>query len=107
MIKGAGLKGRSRRSERCIYGVVADPLSAHVANKPQMGTLLVIMLATLGLALRAGVLTRRASLVGSETRDEGLLDNYARTSLLVLFCLVALFALGLMYGNVLGAGAGR
>lgn len=64
------------------------------------------MLATFGLALRAGALRRRASLVGSETRDEGLLDTYARTSLLVLLCLLGLFALGLMYGNVLGAGAG-
>lgn len=72
-----------------------------------MGILLVIMFVTLGLAVRAGAVSRRASLAGSETsEDTGLVDTYARTSLLVLLCLLGLFALGLMYGNVLGAGAG-
>jgi hypothetical protein len=73
-----------------------------------MGILLVILLVTLGLAMRAVAVNRRTSPAGSETTDDpGVVDSYARTSLLVLFCLVALFALGLMYGNVLGAGAGR
>ena len=73
-----------------------------------MGILLVILLVTLGLAVRAVAVNRRTSLADSETSDDpGLVDSYARTSLLVLFCLVVLFALGLMYGNVLGAGAGR
>ncbi len=72
-----------------------------------MGILFIIMLVIVALALRAGVFSRRARLVGSEIGDEsGLLDTYARTSLLLLLCLLGLFALGLMYGNVLGAGAG-
>lgn len=72
-----------------------------------MGTLLVIMFVTLGLALRAGAVSRRASIAGSNLSDDtGLIDTYARTSLLVLLCLLGLFTLGLMYGNVLGAGAG-
>lgn len=73
-----------------------------------MGILLVIVLVNLGLALRAVAVNRRTSLAGTETSDDpGVVDSYARTSLLVLFCLVALFALGRTYGNVLGAGAGR
>jgi hypothetical protein len=72
-----------------------------------MGILLVIMLITLGLALRAAVVNRRASLAGSDMSDAtGIVDAYARTSLLVLFCLVGLFSLGLVYGNVLGGSAG-
>lgn len=72
-----------------------------------MGILLVIMFVTLGLALRAATVNRRASLAGSGTSDDtAVVDAYARTSLLVLLCLVGLFVLGLMYGNVLGAGAG-
>ena len=72
-----------------------------------MGTLLVIMFVTLGLALRAATVNRRASLAGSETSDvTGVVDAYARMSLLVLLCLVGLLALGLVYGNVLGGGAG-
>lgn len=71
-----------------------------------MGILLVIMLVTLGLAVRAAAVNRRASLAGSETSDAtGVVDAYARTSLLVLLCLLGLFALGLIYGNVLGASA--
>lgn len=71
-----------------------------------MGILLVIMLITLGLAMRAATVNRRASTVGSETSDvTGIVDAYARTSLLVLFCLAGLFSLGLMYGNVLGVSA--
>jgi hypothetical protein len=72
-----------------------------------MGILLLIMLITLGLALRAAVVNRRASLTGSEMSDAtGIVDAYARTSLLVLFCLVGLFSLGHVYGNVLGGSAG-
>jgi hypothetical protein len=72
-----------------------------------MGILLAIMFVTLGLALRTGAVSRRASVAGSDAGDDtGLVDTYARTSMLVLLCLLGLFALGLMYGNVLGAGAG-
>ena len=73
-----------------------------------MGILLVILLVTLGLAMRAVAVNRRTSLAGSDASDDpGLVDSFARTSLLVLFCLVALFALGLMYGTTPGASAGR
>jgi hypothetical protein len=73
-----------------------------------MGILLVILLVTLGLAMRAAAVQRQTSLSGSETIDDpGLVDCFARTSLLVLFCLVALFALGLMYGSAPGVSAGR
>jgi hypothetical protein len=72
-----------------------------------MGVLLGVMFVTLGLALRAAIVRRRASLAGSETSDvTGVADAYARTSLLVLLSLVGLLALGLVYGNVLGGGAG-
>jgi hypothetical protein len=106
------------RSRRCIHGAVADPLSLRAAKNPNrgprkiadsvgwknlMGILLVIMFITLGLAVRAATVNRRASLAGSETSDvTGVVDAYARTSLLVLVCLVGLFSLGLVYGNVLG-----
>lgn len=72
-----------------------------------MGILFIIMFVTLGLAMRAGALGRRASISGSETGDEiGLLDTYARALMLVLLCLLGLLALGLMYGNVLDVGRG-
>jgi hypothetical protein len=72
-----------------------------------MAILFVIMLITLGLALRVAIVRRHPRVAGSASRDEsGVIDSYARTSLLVLLCLLGLFGLGLMYGNVLGAGAG-
>jgi len=62
-----------------------------------MGILLVIMLVTLGLALRAATVKQRASLTGSETSyATGVVDAYARTALLVLLSLVGLFALRLV-----------
>jgi len=72
-----------------------------------MAILFVILLITLGLALRTATVSRRVSLAGSDGGDNiGLVDAYTRTSLLVLLSLLGLFALGLAYGNVLGAGAG-
>jgi hypothetical protein len=71
-----------------------------------MGILLIIMLVTLGLALRAAAVSRSASQLGSQTSDPTwVVDAYARMSLLVLLCLVGLFLLGLVYGNVLGVSA--
>jgi len=70
-----------------------------------MAILLVILLVTVGLAFRAAAVGRRVSLAGSDG-DTGLVDAYARTSLLVLLSLLGLFALGLAYGNVLGASTG-
>lgn len=71
-----------------------------------MGILLAIMVITLGLAVRAASVNRRARLAGSEASDAtGFIDAYARATLLVLLCLVGLFSLGLIYGNVLGVSA--
>jgi hypothetical protein len=72
-----------------------------------MGVLLIIMFASLGLGLRANAASRHARVSGSEGSEEiaAMIDSYARTSLLVLLCLLGLLALGLSYGNVLGAGA--
>jgi hypothetical protein len=71
-----------------------------------MGTLLVILIVTLGLALRAASVSRHVRLAGPEADDVvGAIDAYARASLLVLLCLLGLLALGLMYGNVLRAGS--
>jgi hypothetical protein len=70
-----------------------------------MAVLLSIVFVTVGLAMRAGVWGRRWSQVGSETiEDGGLLDTCARTFTLVLMSLIGLLALGVAYGNVLGAG---
>ena len=71
-----------------------------------MAILLIILLVTVGLGIRAGVWGRRWSPADSEgTEDTGLVDTFARTFALVLMSLIGLFALGVMYGNVLGAGA--
>jgi len=70
-----------------------------------MAILLIVVLVTIGLATRAGVLGRRWSAGDSETVDDtGLIDNCARSFTLVLMSLVGLFALGITYGNVLSAG---
>jgi len=88
--------------------LMARPLTRSVAAPFRlMAILLVILVITLGLAFRAATVGRRVSLAGSEGGDDtGLVDAYARTSLLVLLSLLGLFALGLAYGNVLGASAG-
>ena len=70
-----------------------------------MAVLPIVLLVTVALAVRAGVCGRRLSLAGAETtEDTGLLDTCARTLTLVLVSLIGLFALGVTYGNVLGAG---
>ena len=85
--------------------MASDPLRSLAANF--MGTLFIILIVTLGLAVRAASVRRRASVARSDADDEvGAIDAYARTSLLVLLCLLGLLALGLAYGNVLRAGTG-
>lgn len=73
-----------------------------------MVVLWIIVLATLALAVRAGIHGRRWTTVDSETHDDGsgedwIIDTCARTFILVLLSLLGLLALGLLYGNVLGA----
>lgn len=71
-----------------------------------MQILLVILGITLALAWRARIVQRCLNPVESEMHDEsGLVDACARASLLVLGSLLGLLALGVMYGNVLGAGS--
>ena len=70
-----------------------------------MAILLVILGTILALAWRARVVQRCFNPVEAEMRDEsGLIDACTRASLLVLASLLGLLALGVMYGNVLGAG---
>jgi hypothetical protein len=70
-----------------------------------MPILLVILGTTLALAWRARLVQRCFNPVDSESHDEsGLVDACARASLLVLGSLLGLLVLGVMYGNVLGAG---
>jgi len=71
-----------------------------------MEVLLIILLATLALSIRAGLYGRRWSIADSDsTSDSWLMDTCARTFVLVLLSLLGLLALGVMYGNVLGAHA--
>jgi hypothetical protein len=71
-----------------------------------MAVLPIVVLITFGLALRAGVWGQRWSASDTGSLDDtGLIDTCARTFTLVLMSLIGLFALGVTYGNVLGAGA--
>jgi hypothetical protein len=106
LIPAASLSSSSanRRSEwlaRCLDGADADPLSGRALS---MAVLLVILLATIGLSLRAGLYGRTWNVAESDhTEDSWLIDTCARTFILVLLSLLGLLALGVMYGNVLGA----
>lgn len=72
-----------------------------------MTALLIILLVTIGLAVRAGTYARAWKPADSESHDTGLqtslTDTCARTFILVLISLLGLLALGVMYGNVLGS----
>jgi hypothetical protein len=72
-----------------------------------MAVLLIILVVTIGLAVRIGIYARRWTLADSEAKaardDAWLVDACARTFVLVLFSMLGLFVLGVMYGNVLGA----
>ena len=68
-----------------------------------MAALLVIVLATIGLAAWAVTYRSQWSAADSETTEMGLVDTCARTFVLVLLSLLGLLALGMMYGNVLGS----
>lgn len=74
-----------------------------------MAALLVILLATIGLAVRAVTYRSQWSAPDSEANQmglanqTGLVDTCARTFVLVLLSLLGLLVLGMMYGNVLGS----
>jgi hypothetical protein len=73
-----------------------------------MAALLIILIVTIGLAARARSYGRTWSPADTESsREAGLatsvVDTCARTFVLVLLSLLGLLALGVMYGNVLGA----
>jgi hypothetical protein len=69
-----------------------------------MAVLLIIVLVTVGLSVRAGLYGRRWNVADSDSTEESwLMDACARAFVLVLLSLVGLLALGVMYGNVLGA----
>ena len=71
-----------------------------------MAVLWIIVLATIGLAARAGLYRRRWNIADSDAPERSggdpLIDTCARTFVLVLLSLLGLLALGLVYGNVLG-----
>lgn len=71
-----------------------------------MGVLLIVLLIVVALSVRAGLYGRRwtvADAEGEAGEDSWLVDACARTFVLVLLSLLGLLALGMAYGNVLGA----
>jgi hypothetical protein len=68
-----------------------------------MAALLVMLIATIALAVRATTYRSQLRTVDSESSEVGLVDTCARTFVLVLLSLCGLLALGMMYGNVLGS----
>ena len=73
-----------------------------------MAALLIILLTTIGLSVRAGLYGRAWRLADSEAREDSrLIDTCARSFIVVLLALLGLLALGMMYGNVLGVHAAQ
>jgi hypothetical protein len=69
-----------------------------------MAVLLIILLLTIGLSVRAVAYGRRWNVAESDTSDDSwLIDTCTRSFVVVLLSLLGLLALGVMYGNVLGA----
>jgi hypothetical protein len=69
-----------------------------------MAILLIILLLTIGLSVRAVLYNGRWNVADSDSTEESwLVDNCARSFTVVLLSLLGLLALGVMYGNVLGA----
>ena len=89
-----------------VSGKDADPLSVQAFDLGgSMAVLLIILFITVALAIRAGVWKGRLSPAGDTMNETGLVDTCARTFVLVLMSLIGLLALGVTYGNVLGAGS--
>ena len=69
-----------------------------------MAVLLIILVLTIGLSVRAVISGRRWNVADSDsTQDTWLVDTCARSLIVVLLSLLGLLALGVMYGSVLGA----
>ena len=70
-----------------------------------MGVLLIILVVTIGLSVRAGLYGTRWTLADSdvEADEPWLIDACARTLILVLLSLAGLLALSILYGNTPGA----
>ena len=93
---------------RSLDGADADPLG--VRSAIFMGVLLIILVVTIGLSVRAGLYGRRWGIADSDAEGDessldksSLMDACARTFVLVLLSLLGLLGLGVLYGNVLGA----
>jgi len=67
-----------------------------------MAVLIIVLVVVIGLAVRAEAYGRRWNVVDSETED-AFIDTCTRTFVIVFLSLIGLLALGMMYGNVLGA----
>jgi hypothetical protein len=88
-----------RLSVATCFGI-AVPRGARVVRS--MAALLVILV-SIGLAVRAATYRSQLSAADSEVNEVGLVDTCARAFVLVLLSLLGLLALGIMYGNVLGS----
>ena len=88
--------------------VSTPSVRARAWPKP-MAVLLIILLITIGLSVRVGLNGRRWNIAdsarGEDTPEDSswLVDTCARSFVVVLLSLLGLLALGVMYGNVLGA----
>ena len=93
-------------SARCVVrkAAGADPLGVRTATT--MGVLLIVLVITVALSVRAGLYGRRWTVADRDAEggeESWLVDACARTFVLVLLSLLGLLALGMAYGNVLGA----
>ena len=69
-----------------------------------MAVLFIILAVVIGLSVRAGLYGRVWRIAEQETgEDSWLIETCARTFVLVFLSLLGLLALGMLYGNVLGA----
>ena len=70
-----------------------------------MAVFFIILAVVIGLSVRAGLYGRVWRVAEQEAEHESswLIETCARTFVLVLLALIGLLALGMMYGNVLGA----
>lgn len=70
-----------------------------------MAVLFIILAVVIGLSVRAGLYGRVWRIAEQETNEDSswLIETCARTFVLVFLALLGLLALGMLYGNVLGA----